>query len=328
MRDTPTQDRLTFSLRGGPSTQPARTRPDQQESPSGGVIFEDIDRIANLLGSTSQLQAAASSPSAEAISLVHTVPEASSPSWASVPEASSPSWAATRDTTRTQVVAVRRRMPSSRVSIDIDTPGPADDANRHDARRSVSMAAGVSLERAAEAIEICMGDLDSATMLAMSGELEQLSSLASHADTSPEIELDDMSYEELLELQDSIGHVRVGVQKDELITACDVKRLCSIDMASLAERCNHLDPEAIQHDKRCSVCLNDYAKGEELAVTSCGHEFHLDCLCHWMRESRKCPLCLQEVDAENEPIELKQGAHAAIASLTQMYPDSHRTRVA
>ena len=169
MRDTPTQDRLTFSLRGGPSTQPARTRPDQQESPSGGVIFEDIDRIANLLGSTSQLQAAASSPSAEATSLVHTVPEASSPSWASVPEASSPSWAAARDTTRTQVVAVRRRMPSSRVSIDIDTPGPADDANRHDARRSVSMAAGVSLERAAEAIEICMGDLDSATMLAMSG---------------------------------------------------------------------------------------------------------------------------------------------------------------
>lgn len=141
-------------------------------------------------------------------------------------------------------------------------------------------------------------DVGTAIMMALNGvDLErptyQDRSIAEQLLAGRSIDVDNMSYEELLALGDTIGTVDVGLDKDQLLDACDVKRLCSLDMQSFEYE------ETDKFDMRCCVCLCEYAKGEELAKLSCGHQFHLNCLSTWLQNSKKCPLCLQDVDQHN-----------------------------
>lgn len=41
----------------------------------------------------------------------------------------------------------------------------------------------------------------------------------------------------------------------------------------------------------CTVCYDQYAKGEVIRVLPCGHFFHYKCLKPWFKKSSLCPLC-------------------------------------
>ncbi|PWZ25096.1 E3 ubiquitin-protein ligase RLIM [Zea mays] len=45
--------------------------------------------------------------------------------------------------------------------------------------------------------------------------------------------------------------------------------------------------------RACTICLNDYEDGVEIAITPCPgrHEFHPRCIVNWLRQSNTCPLC-------------------------------------
>lgn len=43
-------------------------------------------------------------------------------------------------------------------------------------------------------------------------------------------------------------------------------------------------------DARCSVCLCDYATGDELATVLCGHHFHKACVDEWWKRESTCPV--------------------------------------
>ena len=45
--------------------------------------------------------------------------------------------------------------------------------------------------------------------------------------------------------------------------------------------------------EECSLCLEEFAKGEELLKLKCSHVFHEQCLGPWVLKSRECPLCKQ-----------------------------------
>ncbi|KAL7753567.1 hypothetical protein RI367_001342 [Sorochytrium milnesiophthora] len=54
-------------------------------------------------------------------------------------------------------------------------------------------------------------------------------------------------------------------------------------------------------DCLCTVCLGDYEDNEQLRVLPCGHHYHLDCIDDWMRISRVCPLCQQDIVPDQAP---------------------------
>ncbi|KAI8789753.1 RING finger protein 24 [Biomphalaria glabrata] len=46
-----------------------------------------------------------------------------------------------------------------------------------------------------------------------------------------------------------------------------------------------------QQNDTCSVCLEEFKKGEKIAVCTCRHGFHSKCLEQWLEHKNNCPLC-------------------------------------
>ncbi|CAA3022186.1 E3 ubiquitin- ligase RHF2A-like isoform X1 [Olea europaea subsp. europaea] len=46
-------------------------------------------------------------------------------------------------------------------------------------------------------------------------------------------------------------------------------------------------------DDACSICLEAFSESDPSTVTSCKHEFHLQCILEWCQRSSNCPMCWQ-----------------------------------
>lgn len=44
-------------------------------------------------------------------------------------------------------------------------------------------------------------------------------------------------------------------------------------------------------DSTCSICLDNFVKGEKIRELDCKHEFHNDCIDIWMETHVTCPIC-------------------------------------
>ncbi|NXG77625.1 RNF6 ligase, partial [Baryphthengus martii] len=53
--------------------------------------------------------------------------------------------------------------------------------------------------------------------------------------------------------------------------------------------------------KTCSVCINEYVRGNKLRRLPCMHEFHIHCIDRWLSENSTCPICRQPVLGSNAP---------------------------
>ncbi|KZV21722.1 hypothetical protein F511_02880 [Dorcoceras hygrometricum] len=97
------------------------------------------------------------------------------------------------------------------------------------------------------------------------------------------LDIDSMSYEELLELGDSIGYVNTGLREDE-ITHC----LRSSKLAMLNNFTSHFPTEM---ERKCSICQEEYKKDDETGNLNCRHSFHIDCIKQWLMQKKTCPIC-------------------------------------
>ncbi|KAL5573944.1 hypothetical protein UlMin_023541 [Ulmus minor] len=50
-----------------------------------------------------------------------------------------------------------------------------------------------------------------------------------------------------------------------------------------------LDNEA--EGKRCTICLEEFERGQEVMITPCKHMFHEECILPWIKSSGQCPVC-------------------------------------
>jgi len=88
---------------------------------------------------------------------------------------------------------------------------------------------------------------------------------------------ENLSYEELLQLEEKIGKVNVISQDDLLQLPIFV-----------------WDGENLS-DKMCGICLSSWEKSDLLRRLTCLHSFHKECIDTWLSQNSTCPICKNDV---------------------------------
>ena len=48
-------------------------------------------------------------------------------------------------------------------------------------------------------------------------------------------------------------------------------------------------------DENCTICLNEFKKGDKVYFLPCIHCFHVVCLKEWVKSQKNCPICKFEL---------------------------------
>ncbi|KAM5548085.1 hypothetical protein ABKV19_002176 [Rosa sericea] len=92
------------------------------------------------------------------------------------------------------------------------------------------------------------------------------------------LDVDNMSYEELLALEDHIGYVSTGLSEEAAV-------------ASLKRSNYFLLADENAQKEFCSICQEDFIEEDELGTLDCGHSFHICCIKQWLGYKNVCPIC-------------------------------------
>lgn len=101
---------------------------------------------------------------------------------------------------------------------------------------------------------------------------------------------DEMTYEQLLELQDKIGFVSKGISKEEK----EVKNNF-FNYQKIPFKIYNKKNSGLYKSTNCTFCLNDFEDKEKLKKLKCEHMFHYECLDNWLDNEKTCPVCKEEV---------------------------------
>ncbi|KAK8270742.1 hypothetical protein V6Z12_D11G217500 [Gossypium hirsutum] len=93
------------------------------------------------------------------------------------------------------------------------------------------------------------------------------------------LDVDNMSNEELQNLEEQIGNFGTGLSEEAILGNLRRQKYQSITMGPPAET------------EPCCICQEDYANGEELGKLDCGHDFHFSCIKQWLVQKNSCPIC-------------------------------------
>lgn len=96
------------------------------------------------------------------------------------------------------------------------------------------------------------------------------------------LDVDNMSYEELLELGEKIGYVNTGLREDE-IARC-VRRTKPFFLSNLSLIRTELE-------RQCTICQEEYEAEDEMGKLDCGHFYHTRCIKQWLSQKNSCPVC-------------------------------------
>ncbi|KAL4298094.1 hypothetical protein GQ457_12G025930 [Hibiscus cannabinus] len=97
------------------------------------------------------------------------------------------------------------------------------------------------------------------------------------------VDPDSMTYEELLELGETVGTQSRGLSQ-ELISLLPVSKY----------RCNLFSRKKSRND-RCVICQMEYKRGERQITLPCKHVYHAGCSTRWLSINKACPICYTEV---------------------------------
>ncbi|XP_071710611.1 E3 ubiquitin-protein ligase MBR2-like [Rutidosis leptorrhynchoides] len=100
------------------------------------------------------------------------------------------------------------------------------------------------------------------------------------------LDIDNMSYEELLALEERIGNVNVGLT-EENISSCLKQKA-------------YADVPGQQDTEPCCICQEEYKKGDDVGSLKCGHDFHTNCIKQWLLQKNSCPVCKSAASATNK----------------------------
>ncbi|KAJ6350066.1 hypothetical protein OIU78_006284 [Salix suchowensis] len=92
------------------------------------------------------------------------------------------------------------------------------------------------------------------------------------------LDVDGMSYEELLALGERIGNVNTGLPED-VFSKCLMETIC-------------LSSDKGQEETSCAICLEEYRRADKVGkIRNCGHGYHVGCIKKWLSMKNMCPIC-------------------------------------
>ncbi|KAE8665238.1 putative Thioredoxin domain-containing protein [Hibiscus syriacus] len=100
------------------------------------------------------------------------------------------------------------------------------------------------------------------------------------------LDIDNMSYEELLALEERMGDVNTGLSKDAL-SKCLKKSIYNTTSSEYA----NMSCEGEKDDVKCSICQEEYVIGDEVGRLQCEHKYHAACIEQWLQVKNWCPIC-------------------------------------
>lgn len=105
------------------------------------------------------------------------------------------------------------------------------------------------------------------------------------------LDVDTMSYEELLELGDKIGYVNTGLREDEIGRCVRRAKPPSVFEGKSSP---HV-PNEMQW--KCTICQEEYEGEDEIGKLECGHFYHMYCIKQWLVQKKTCPICKVAVES-------------------------------
>ncbi|KAH0456032.1 hypothetical protein IEQ34_013939 [Dendrobium chrysotoxum] len=105
---------------------------------------------------------------------------------------------------------------------------------------------------------------------------------ATQVERQDNVDPDNMTYEELQSLGEAIGKESRGLS-DELISYLPT----STYKNGLFSRREKIE--------ECVICYMPYKNRDKLITLPCQHQYHKDCVSHWLKINKACPVCNEEV---------------------------------
>ncbi|KAG8390925.1 hypothetical protein BUALT_Bualt01G0134300 [Buddleja alternifolia] len=93
------------------------------------------------------------------------------------------------------------------------------------------------------------------------------------------LDVDNMSYEELLALGERIGNVCTGLTEETIMSRLKLQKYVGSKTKVQVET------------EPCSICREEYNDGEDVGTLECGHDFHKECIKQWLLQKNLCPIC-------------------------------------
>ena len=90
--------------------------------------------------------------------------------------------------------------------------------------------------------------------------------------------IDNLTYEQLLDLENKIGYVKKGISLR--------KKLGLKKEIYSSKKFNY---------KECVICKEILKEKEIIRVLNCSHIFHINCIDKWFKDNKTCPICKKEV---------------------------------
>ncbi|RZC83088.1 hypothetical protein C5167_045874 [Papaver somniferum] len=102
------------------------------------------------------------------------------------------------------------------------------------------------------------------------------------------VDPDNMTYEELLDLGEAVGTHCRGLSQ-ELISSLPVTKF----------KCGRFFSRKKSRGERCVICQMEYKKGDRQITLTCKHVYHANCGSKWLSINKACPVCYKEVFGED-----------------------------
>ncbi|WZY74663.1 probable E3 ubiquitin-protein ligase RHG1A [Brassica napus] len=105
------------------------------------------------------------------------------------------------------------------------------------------------------------------------------------------LDIDNMSYEELLALGDKMGTVSTALSEEALSKSL---------LKSIYQETDETGSTSLNKDDdiKCSICQEEYVDGDEVGTMSCEHMYHVSCVQQWLRMKSWCPICKTSAEEE------------------------------
>jgi len=100
------------------------------------------------------------------------------------------------------------------------------------------------------------------------------------------LDVDNMTYEELVALEEQIGNVNTGLTESYI----QENLRSTFYVPGAAGVCDQFSELSLENDA-CIICQEEYEAEELIGTLECGHKYHAMCIKQWLVMKNLCPIC-------------------------------------